>query len=688
MMLPTRLMSTVTGMLPARADECCDAPQARTYARVQQLRLRASVDATCGLLSNWLVRWCVLCGRHELPPLQMGSLCISPDELLNELGVLTEGDFEALCRMEITFKRKKGEYFACYEFGTAITVDSDQMVRIGTLAMIRLLLRCGSFRACYKKLDDEAPERAAALRAKVADPRGLAGLEIEDTGYESFAELVAACRADGWVLDEAALDRPLFPGIDEATGCFLFTETFEVERLCKWLIKAGRTLGMNKHKVGAWSFRKDACEQPAAAGDGEVAARVLGHRHVNSRTMDRVYRADLRTRDLGAYWMRREALESVEKRPLTSLSAARVPAAGGVCGFADVPPGVERNAVLNDASEATAAQEVASAQRMLEARLGVAHGDLPRHFKKRAREADFGSEVDTYEAAMTKRYRAKQSAKDAAVEAYRLRVYKEGLEELRTTPALKVAMQSTHTWAARSENDAIAFGLERKDRTRELAMLRKLPAVLQGSILRVGALHVLPTSGTPRAVYERVRARCEAICSLRCGAESCADRADVSWPETAAQMEELRCEHCQSSVQLCWQRDSSEGLCAGERLAAGASALGASFVESYGVWYALCARATIGNAAYEAGVTATAGAPTVPPETEQPDEREKLVRGSATAAGRAVEEVDKGARRKALAAERAAKLVRGSEPVFVRLQVSRWARRTGYVQLTVKATQS
>ena len=38
------------------------------------------------------------------------------------------------------------------------------------------------------------------------------------------------------------------------------------------------------------------------AGDTMLAARVLGHRRVNSRTMDRVYRADLRLRDLGRYW--------------------------------------------------------------------------------------------------------------------------------------------------------------------------------------------------------------------------------------------------------------------------------------------------------------------------------------------------------------------------------------------------
>ena len=48
---------------------------------------------------------------------------------------LTEGAFRALCRMQVTFKRKKGEYFAHYAFGTSITPDSDQMLRIGTLAL-------------------------------------------------------------------------------------------------------------------------------------------------------------------------------------------------------------------------------------------------------------------------------------------------------------------------------------------------------------------------------------------------------------------------------------------------------------------------------------------------------------------------------------------------------------------------
>eukprot|EP00966_Prymnesium_polylepis_P010663 245709-Prymnesium_polylepis.1 len=64
--------------------------------------------------------------------------------------------------------------------------------------------------------------------------------------------------------------------------------------------------------------------------------------------MDRVYRADLRTRDLGAYWMRREGHASVAKEPLTSLSASRVVESSGVLQFDDVPVGPERTAVEND----------------------------------------------------------------------------------------------------------------------------------------------------------------------------------------------------------------------------------------------------------------------------------------------------------------------------------------------------
>ena len=61
--------------------------------------------------------------------------------------------------------------------------------------------------------------------------------------------------------------------------------------------------------------------------------------------------------------MRREALACVEKAPLSSLSAARVPYVGGVCTFADVPAGAERAAAASDERVAGAKQELLAALR-------------------------------------------------------------------------------------------------------------------------------------------------------------------------------------------------------------------------------------------------------------------------------------------------------------------------------------
>ena len=99
----------------------------------------------------------------------------------------------------------------------------------------------------------------------------------------------------------------MFPMIDKATGNFLLGSrmTYGGEALGKRLNEIGVSLGFQKGVIGAWSLRKDACEVQATCGSADatfLAARVLGHRKVNSRTMDRVYRADLRLRDLGQHW--------------------------------------------------------------------------------------------------------------------------------------------------------------------------------------------------------------------------------------------------------------------------------------------------------------------------------------------------------------------------------------------------
>ena len=390
---------------------------------------------------------------YEVPPLQMGSLAISPEALRQVVQSLTDEHVQMMLRMEITFERKKGEYFACYDFGTAITPDSDEMVRVGTLAMIRLQLVTASYAACYAKLGEAA---AAALRCEVANPDGFVGLAIERTGYESWGQVVEACRLSGWALDVAAYDRPLFPGVHEKTGKFLFTESFLVQRLCKRLIDTGRRLGFNKHGVGAWSLRKDATEVVAKSGKGEVAARVLGHRHVNSRTMDRVYRADLRCRDLGAYWTGRE--EVCAGAPLTCLSARRVPEAGGVLSMADVPAGPERKVVEVKTRDSTQALDVKA--RALEGRLGAGRFGV-KGWKKRARELGCESDVTAYEEAKKRHNMVKVAAEHDAVDAFQLRSYREGQQKMRQDKAHQVAMLATHAWTPRSEDVAMAFGLDR-----------------------------------------------------------------------------------------------------------------------------------------------------------------------------------------------------------------------------------
>ena len=63
-----------------------------------------------------------------------------------------DGELQRLLRIELMFKRKKGEVFAVYEFGTGLTPDSDEAVRLGTLAQVRLLLRVAAPRACYARV--------------------------------------------------------------------------------------------------------------------------------------------------------------------------------------------------------------------------------------------------------------------------------------------------------------------------------------------------------------------------------------------------------------------------------------------------------------------------------------------------------------------------------------------------------
>ena len=53
---------------------------------------------------------------------------------------LPNGGGTAWFYFELFFRRLKGSYFSNVQFGTSVTPDSDEMVRLGTVALCRLCL--------------------------------------------------------------------------------------------------------------------------------------------------------------------------------------------------------------------------------------------------------------------------------------------------------------------------------------------------------------------------------------------------------------------------------------------------------------------------------------------------------------------------------------------------------------------
>ena len=187
---------------------------------------------------------------------------------------------------------------------------------------------------------------------------------------------------------------------------------------------------------------------------------------------------------------------------------------------------------------------------------------------------------------------------------------------------LAVAMLATHAWAERTEDEAVAFGLDGGDRTYQLAALQTLSPALQGSILAVGALHVLPSRPTwvtrpgnvgstarlsSSRIHEHVAKQCGGCCRLECTSESCEGvPGGGEVPTTVSAFEAaLECERCGSDTALCWWTDAPADARPLPLAVGAAAALGPSFAESYAVWYTMRGRATIGNAAYEAGAAMT-----------------------------------------------------------------------------------
>ena len=180
--------------------------------------------------------------------------------------------------------------------------------------------------------------------------------------------------------------------------------------------------------------------------------------------------------------------------------------------------------------------------------------------------------------AMSKRQKAELYAQQLALGDYVARVWHEGQHALRTVPGLREERCATHSWPVMTEEEAIAFGLDRRDRTRAWHMLRLLPRQLQWAVVEAGLLDAMPESvrggqGQMARAYSAVsRAAGGALCMVctRCG------KGGGDLPATCKELESATCPTC-----------GREQVCRPSCADSGAS-------EAYTVWLQQCAAGRLG----------------------------------------------------------------------------------------------
>ena len=242
-----------------------------------------------------------------------------------------------------------------------------------------------------------------------------------------------------------------------------------------------------------------------------------------------------------------------------SLSACRVQAAGGVRSDLDLPRAgfagyveVEQGLFATRCFAQVREEQRVAVERAAAARQALDDAGVERAtfgWRKIALEGPDRGLVQAYVSANSAVGHRCEKCTLLVMQTMELALFKDGQKTLEADPELRVAMRWSETWPARSEDAAIAWGLDVKDRTLELQSLRKLPHKLQGSILLTGAVWVLPASGTPRYVYDFVVNRLSesGVCSLKCQCER-----HLPWPQLAGDFDQFTCEDCNEEPRLEW----------------------------------------------------------------------------------------------------------------------------------------
>lgn len=172
------------------------------------------------------------------------------------------------CLTQVNFSRSKGHAFEVFSFKTSVTPDADAMVRCAAVSVVRLMVRCGAFRAQYVGLS-QARHDALVAAIEGAEFRGI---ELQMTIYESFEAMVGACAKDRWVLHRAARGRALVPHV-RPDGSIDVKRTFDKQKYGRLTTRVGVAFGMNPQHIGLWSLRKMAAERAAHPTSSQARPR-------------------------------------------------------------------------------------------------------------------------------------------------------------------------------------------------------------------------------------------------------------------------------------------------------------------------------------------------------------------------------------------------------------------------------
>ena len=229
--------------------------------------------------------------------------------------------------------------------------------------------------------------------------------------------------------------------------------------------------------------------------------------------------------------------------------------------------------------------------------------------KQAARQSTNGrTALKMYDVKRRRLWKVQEYEKRIVVKDYRERVRREGVAALRVLPIEAQVLCTTHAWPAMSEYEAIAFGLDRCDRTQEKRALSLLPRKLQWEIVDSGALQLLPSAasiltgnGRTQRVYHEICKRADNVRWLKCVSDDCG-RTDELPMARDALLKPLVCTHCHTVMKIQWSSAVAEQDIALLPLASGATAaLGNSLSDSYGVWHKLCSHSIVGARLCTAG---------------------------------------------------------------------------------------